>query len=517
MTRKITAAEALLRCAADSDVRVCFANPGTTEMALVSALDNIPNIKAVLGLFEGVCTGAADGYGRMIGKPALTLLHLGPGFANGIANLHNAHRANSPVVNLVGDHATWHLEADAPLTADIDSLARPVSNWTRRCGSPSGAVRDMHAAIVSASSYPQKISTLILPTDIQQAPVEYKRFAKSACETKVVAEEEVQRIAKFLSEGKDIALLLGRNALSLKGLESAAAISDITGADLLSETFVGRAERGGNLPKVTRLPYFPEPATELLSKYRSIVLVGARSPVSFFGYEGIPSSLVPKTCRLDILATELEDAENALINLSTELNCKRTFTHGASHPNGRPVGALNPESLGQAVVAVQPDNCIVVDESATSGGPYASISHLAAPHTVLQLTGGAIGQGLPCATGAAIACPDRAVIALQADGSALYTIQALWTQARESLNVTTIICSNRSYRILRIELGRTGEKDPREKAHSLTDLGNPWIDWVSIAKGFGVPATRVERSEDLAKEIEVSVKNPGPSLIEAVL
>lgn len=517
MTREITAAEAILRCAADSHVRVCFANPGTTEMAMVSALDAITGMRAVLGLFEGVCTGAADGYGRMTNRPALTLLHLGPGFANGIANLHNARRANSPIVNLIGDHATWHLEADSPLTSDIDSLVRPVSHWTRRCGSPFGAVHDMSSAIEAAGSYPKKISTLILPTDVQEATVEYRKPERLKQKASTILKKSVHRIAKLLAEEGDVALLLGRNALSKKGLDSAAAISDSTGVQLLSETFVSRAERGEGLPKVARLPYFPEPATALLRKYRSIVLVGAKPPVSFFGYKGKPSSLVPNTCTLHRLAADSEDAEEALTSLAIELNCKKAQIQKIRHERGKPLGALTPESLGQALLVAQPANCVIVDESATSGGPYGAISHTALPHTVLQLTGGAIGQGLPCATGAAIACPDRAVIALQADGSALYTVQALWTQARENLNVTTIICSNRSYRILRIELARAGENNPGDKARSLTDLGQPPIDWISVAKGFGVPATRVQSSEDLTKAIERSVENAGPHLIEAIL
>jgi acetolactate synthase-1/2/3 large subunit len=494
-------------------VEVCFANPGTTEMGLVRALDEVPEMRAVLGLFEGVCTGAAAGYGRMRGHPALTLLHLGPGLANGLANLHNARRAHAPVVNLVGDHASWHLAADAPLTSDIESLARPVSGWFRHARDAGTAPRDLVEAVAAAVSAPGAVATLVLPTDVQEGAASPCEPMTAQAPAAVSAERLASAREALSAEGT--ALLLGSSALTEVGLAAAGRIAAATGARLIAETFSARAERGAALPRATRLPYFPEPALAMLEPFRRLLLFGSRSPVAFFGYSGLPSSLVPESCRAIPVAAPGDDAVGALVELA-EAFPAAPAVRGEPRPEA-PVGDLTPESLALALCAVQPDGAIVVDEAATSGGPYAEISHRAPPHTVLQLTGGAIGQGMPCATGAAIACPERPVISLQADGSGLYTLQALWTQAREGLDVTTVLCSNRSYRILRIELARVGIAQPGEKASALTDLGTPDLDWTQLATGFGVPAARVERAEDLHRELERALREPGPHLIEAVL
>ncbi len=507
------AAEALLRTAVRAGVDVCFANPGTTEMALVRALDRVPEMRAVLGLFEGVCTGAADGYGRMRRTPALTLLHLGPGLANGLANLHNARRAHTPIVNLIGDHASWHLHADAPLTSDIESLARPVSPWFHHTTHSDAAPADTARAIAAAGSAPGRVATLVLPTDAQDGPGE--PCDPLAADGATAVPQDRVAAARAALKGGPCALLLGANALTEEGLAAAGRIAAATGSELIAETFVARAERGGAHARATRLPYFPEPALAMLAPVRELLLFGAREPVAFFGYPGVPSSLVPEETQVCPVSGVSEDSVAVLEELAADFpNVARA---PAAPLPGVPNGPLDAESLAAALCAAQPEGAIVVDESATSGGPYTELAHRAPAHSVLQLTGGAIGQGMPCATGAAIACPDRPVINLQADGSGMYTLQALWTQAREGLDVTTIICSNRSYRILRIELARVGVKKPEEKASALTDLGQPDLDWTQFAAGMGVPATRVTRAEELHREILVALSEPGPHLIEAVL
>src|SRR5213082_1858792 len=205
----MTGAEAVLQTAAAAGVEVCFANPGTTEMALVNALDRMPSVRAVLGLFEGVCSGAADGYARMGGRPALTLLHLGPGLSNALANLHNARRARSPVVNLVGDQATWHRAADAPLTSDIVSLARPVSRWVRESRSAATVAQDAAEAIAAAQEPPGGVATLILPSDCQaaEAPGPVKPIAVAPARR--VSADTVERVAARLRGREKAALFLG--------------------------------------------------------------------------------------------------------------------------------------------------------------------------------------------------------------------------------------------------------------------------------------------------------------------
>ena len=510
-------AESLIRTAIAAGVEVCFANPGTTEMPLVLAIDAIPGIRAILGLFEGVCTGAADGYARMAGKPAFTLLHMGPGFANGIANLHNARRARSPVVNLIGDHATWHLEADAPLTSDIVSLARPVSSWLRTSRSAGALSQDIADAIAAARRAPGQVASLIVPSDYQTEEVNGPLSPVEVSDTPAIDGRALSEAASALRSGRPAALLLGGQALRERGLVAAARIAEASGCSLLCDTFPARLERGAGLPSVERVPYFPEHALQALSKFAFLLLVGTTEPVAFFGYPGLPSRLTPPGCRAVVLARTGEDVAGALESLAKHLGAPKSPALPGLHRPPRPQGALTPQSLGEAIAAVQPEGAIVMDEGATSGFPYFAASAAVPRYTYLCHIGGAIGGGLPCATGAAVACPGRKVLALQADGSGMYTLQALWTQAREQLDISTVVCANRSYRVLRIELARAGIKEPGPQATALTDLSHPVIDWVALARGMGVPATRAETTEQVVIQLERGLGEPGPYLIEAVL
>jgi acetolactate synthase-1/2/3 large subunit len=474
-------------------------------------------MRAVLALFEGVCTGAADGYARMSGKPAMTLLHLGPGLANGLANLHNARRANTPIVNVIGDQATWHRAADAPLTSDIVSLASPMSGWVRETKSPSAIAGDMADAIAASLTPPGKVATLIVPSDCQWDPAGDASKPRTVAPRAKVAGSTIDNIAKILRAKKPTTILLGGHALSVAGLRSAARVASASGCKLMTETFTARIERGAGIPNPTRLPYFPEQAIEALKGTQMLILAGAKSPVAFFGYQGLPSSLVPEGCACETLAHVEDDVAGALEALGDALGAPKDVPIPPAKRPALPTGKLDPASLGAALAALQPEGAIIMDESATSGGPYAAMAGGAAPHTSLALTGGAIGQGFPCATGAAIACPDRRVIDFQADGSGMYTVQALWTQARESLNVTTILCSNRAYRILQMEAARAGNVEMGRNARSLTMLQPPEIGWAQLAKGFGVPGVRVETADDLVKQLERALKEPGPNFIEAIL
>ena len=510
-------AEALIRSAVASGVDVCFANPGTTEMPLVAALDRVSGMRPVLALFEGVCTGAADGYARLTDRPAMTLLHLGPGFANGIANLHNARRARSPLVNVIGDHASWHLAADAPLTSDIVSLANPVSGWVRSVRRAEDVAADTVAAIEAALAPPGQVATLIVPADCQWNEAHGVAATARRVAPAAVASDRIERAARALRDG-DAALLLGGVALRGAGLRAAARVRAASGARLMHDVFVARLERGADLPALERLPYFPEQAIASLANVRSLVLAGTREPVSFFGYPNVPSRLAPEACERIELAAPDEDVVGALDALAEALGAPRDVPAlpGASRP-GVPGGALDVATLGQAVAALQPEGAIVVDEAATSGAVWFALAGSAPRHTVLGLTGGAIGQGLPTAVGAAIACPQRKVIALQADGSGMYTAQALWTMARESLDVVVVLCANRAYRILQLEVARAGIAEPGPAARALTELSNPTLDWCALARGMGVPAARATDAASFVKEFSRALADPGPALIEAWL
>jgi acetolactate synthase I/II/III large subunit len=502
-----------LQAASAAGVSVCFANPGTTEMPLVGALDQVPGVRAVLGLFEGVCTGAADGYGRMTGRPAATLLHLGPGLANGLANLHNARRARTPILNIVGDHASWHLKYDAPLTSDIESLARPMSGWYRSVAGAEHLWQDTVDGVMASMAAPGCVATLVLPVDFQQlpAPQQIKR-AVATPPAPAFDEARVGTVLQALRGRAKVVFLLGDRALSRRGHVAAGRIAAATGARLYSETFPARTERGGGLPDIDRLPYFPEAALAVL-KDAVVVLAGAIAPVAYFGYEGLPSELAPPES-LVTLAVPGEAADQALERLAELLDAPTLPSAAARQPYSVPDGPLSPQAIGRLLSNALPPDAIVSVEGGTCGYPFVTASAQAEHHTILTNTGGAIGQGLPVALGAAVACPDRRVFALQSDGSAQYTIQSLWTMARERLPVVMLITSNRRYGILQTELGRSGI-EPGPQAQRLTLLDDPPFDWVALAQGYGVPALSASTAEELRNALDRALAHTdGPLLIE---
>ena len=511
-------AEALVATLMDCGVDVCFANPGTSEMQLVAAIDRQHGMRAILGLFEGVVTGAADGYGRMSDKPAATLLHLGPGLANGLANLHNARRAGSPIVNLVGDHATYHLHYDAPLTSDAQGVARPMSDWVRISRSERDLPHAGAEACATALSYPGQIATVIIAADHTWNEGSAKVAATTAPSVRHVPAAMIANAAEALTgEGKK-ALFLGGRALREEELLVAGRIAAATGARLICETFAARLQRGVGRVAVERLPYFGEQATEFLKDLNTIIFVGTEPPVSFFAYPDKPSWLSPDSAKLIRFASLREDALSSLTALADLLGALDEPAC-VQVPFLPPVidGPLNAANVSAILAELMPENAIVSDESATAGFTTFAMTAGAKPHDWMMLTGGAIGQGLPLATGAAVACPDRKVIALQADGGGLYTCQALWTMAREKLDVTTIIFNNGSYAILNIELMRVGVQNPGPKALSMLDLTNPSIDWVSLSQGMGVSAVRAQTAEEFRVALEMALSSDGPSLIEAII
>jgi acetolactate synthase I/II/III large subunit len=509
----VNGAASLIATVAGAGVEVCFANPGTTEMHLVEALDEVGGMRAVLGLFEGVCAGAADGYARMAGRPALALLHLGPGLANGLANLHNAAKAGTPVLAVVGDHPTWHRGRGAPLEADVEGFARPVCTWVRTSATAAGVARDASEALVAASTPPGGVATLVVPADCAWGEADGAAPAAAPSARTTVSDAAIEAAAARVRAGATV--LLGGSALGARGLRAAGRMSHVTGCRLLAETFPARMERGGDLPAVARLPYFPEDATAALAKGSALVLAGAAAPVAFFGYPELPSELAPPGLPVEVLADRAQDAADALERLAEHVGAgTEGATSSRAAPEPEPDGPLTLGALARVVAAGQPDGAIVVDEGLTASEAYVLASARAARHSLLAVTGGSIGFGPPCATGAAVACPDRPVILLQADGSAMYTLQALWTQAREGLDVTTLLCANHSYAILRIELARAGVTEPGPRAAAMTDLADPRLDWVALASGMGVPARRATTTHELAGALAQAIREPGPHLIE---
>ncbi|MFN8036071.1 MAG: acetolactate synthase large subunit [Acidimicrobiia bacterium] len=512
-------AQSLIRTLVDGGVDVCFMNPGTSEMHFVAALDSVPAMRGVLGLFEGVATGAADGYARMAGRPAGVLLHLGPGLGNGIANLHNARRAFTPVVNIVGDHATYHKQYDAPLESDIVSLADPVSKWVRTSSSAADVSRDAADAIAAARSAPGGVATLILPADVSwsEAPAAPGATVEFPAR-RTVSQDALDAAVKALRSGEPAALLVGGSATDEPALRAASRVAGAAGAKLLCETFPARLERGAGVPAVERLGYLAEFMQMQLSGLRHLVIVDAKEPVSFFAYPGKPSRLVPEGCEVHVLASGADDALGALEAVADGLGAPAdAYANAPASRPERPSGDLTAETFASAVGALLPEGAIVVDEGNTSGLWVSTATAGAPRHDWLCLTGGAIGYGLPAATGAAIACPERPVVALEADGSAMYTLSGLWTHAREGLDITTVILDNGKYAILDLELDRVGAEAPGPKAKAMLELAPPRLDFVSIGTGMGVPSTRATTADELADQFARAVSEPGPHLVAATL
>jgi acetolactate synthase-1/2/3 large subunit len=512
-------AECLLRTLLANEVDLCLMNPGTSEMRFVSALDRLPRMRGVLGLFEGVCSGAADGYARMTGKPAATLLHLGPGLANALANLHNARKARSPVVNIVGEHSTQHLGHDAPLTADTEAFARPVSGWVLTLERATAMGEATSAAVAAALGPPGKVASLIVPADFSWSEAgEPGCPAPRLCRS-LPTNERVRDAACALRSGRAVGLLLSGSALRARGLRAAERLRAATGVRVFADRYAARMARGGDIPAVERIPYFPELAQALLAGFERLILVEARPPVSFFGYPGLRSALAPVGCAFDVLASEDQDGAGALEWLAQELGVRspERATSGAPQPALPSGDPHTTAAVGRTVGALLPEAAILSDETVSSNEQIWPHLAGAARHDHLPVTGGAIGQGLPVALGAALACPGRKVVALEADGSAMYTLQSLWTMARERLDVTIVILANRRYRILDIEMRRTGAGPVGPRADEMIDLGRPEPDWIKLAEGFGVQAARAATAEDFIREFGAAMREPGPRLIEAVL
>lgn len=515
-------AESLIRALVGGGVDTCFTNPGTSEIHLVAELDRIAEVRCVLGLFEGVVTGAADGYARMTEKPAWTLLHLGPGFGNGLANLHNASRAQVPILNVIGQHASYHLLHDTPLKSDIEGIARPYSKWLRTSRSAAEVGRDASEAVAAARTAPGQIATLIVPADVAWSAGGSVPAGAVVPRTPMPAADAVEHAAAMLRSGVRTAMLMTGNALYGKGLAIAGRIAAATGAKLFAPYPVTRLQRGADLPAVDRIAYVLEQGVEQLKEFRQLILVGAKAPMAYFASPGRDSAFTSPECRIHTLASPGEDYVGGLEALEAELSGRRSQPGAKTigEKTGRsalPEGDITLTGLAAVVGFLLPENAIVVDESMTSGRGMMAATKGAPPHDWLGNTGGSIGIAMPLAVGAAVACPSRKVLCLTADGSGMYTLQALWTMAREGLKVTTVVFANRDYAVLKREFSYLGVGQPGPRAMGMFEIGRPDLDWVQLAKGMGVPGTRVSSLAGFAKALRDGFESAGPSLIEVPL
>jgi len=509
-------AEALVATLADCGVRACFANPGTSEMHLVAALDREPRIRSVLALFEGVATGAADGYGRIAGAPAMTLLHLGSGLANGGANLHNARKGRTPIVNVIGDHATYHLHLDAPLTSDILGLARPLSIWAKSVQTPAQCGPLAAEAYAASMGIGRGPVSLILPADCAWSEPAFAAAPIAPAAAHAPNPAAIALAAQRLRAAARPAVLINGAALYGPGLAAAGRI-EAAGVRVLADTFPARLARGAGRFAPARMQYFAEMALAELAGIDLLVLVGTRPPAAFFAYPGKPSLLVPPGADVLTAVDDGGDAAAAAAMLADALDAPPAGPVAALARPDAPTGQLSVSDVAASIARWLPEDAIVADDGVTSGLAAFALTQTAAPHDWLFGTGGAIGIGMPLAIGAAVAAPARKVVALTGDGAGMYTNQALWTMAREGLDIVTVVFANRSYRILNIEFQRTGAGAMGETASRMLSLDGPAVDWAMLAKAQGVDAVRVDRAEDFDAAFARMCAQRGPALIEAVL
>ncbi|MCX2982955.1 acetolactate synthase large subunit [Halieaceae bacterium IMCC14734] len=512
-------AESLLSTLVNNEIEVCFTNPGTSEMHFVAALDEVDGMRCVLCLFEGVLSGAADGYARMARKPASTLLHLGPGLGNALANLHNAGKGHVPVVNIVGDHASYHLQYNAPLTSDITAIAGAVSDWTHTANSSAEIASDAAEAVRQAGF--GSVATLILPADVSWGDNPNGAVAKVAIEPPTaVAEALIEDAVSRLQSGANCMLMIGGREIDKSRGLLINQIAKATGARVCSDVFPTRVARGAGTAVIERLPYLAELAIDHLKDIQQLILIGAAAPVSFFAYPGVPSAIAPDACEQLQLATPDNDIDRLLAEIARRVGAIdiEPEVYPLQLPPA-PVGALDVNSAAQALAYYLPEEAVVVDESITAGMAIFPQTMKARAHDWLHLSGGSIGWGLPASVGAAIACPRRKVICLEGDGSAMYTIQALWTMAREDLDVLVIIFNNRKYSVLEMEFARTGARggSPGVKAASTLGIGSPDMDFVALATGMGVSAERADSAEAFCALLEQAMSERGPRLIDAIV
>lgn len=558
----LNGAESLVRSLIENDLELCFANPGTSEMHFVAALDKVPGLRCVLGLHETVVTGAADGYARMAEKPAATLLHTGPGLANGLSNLHNARKAWTPVVNIVGEHALSHIEHDAPLNSDIEGIARPMSHWVHTPKEAASLAQGGAEAVAQARRHPGHIATLILPANTAWDEVVDDEVIKAKTEDETEAETNAQSNAQTKDETEDevisedtpasvngpsspfsgviveqsridsvagvlesaqandeaICIILGGHCLQAKALELADQIAQQCLATLMVETFKSRWQRGAGRVSVKEIPYPVDAAVEVLAPFTHVLTVCAKAPVGFFAYPDKPSKLYPEHAQVHELAAMHDDGLQALQDLVVALGASglqpRLQTRRQHEEPEEQL--LTPDAIGVVLANRSPENAIIVDEAVTSGVGPTKRMECAAAHDWLEVCGGSIGGGMPLATGAAVACPDRKVINLQADGSGMYSLQSLWTQAREQLNVVTIVFANGSYAILKHELDNVQATSGRV-ALDMMELDRPALDWVAMSTGMGVSAKRATCVDEFRQALDEALTHNGPFLIEAVI
>lgn len=517
----VNGAEALVATLEACGVTACFANPGTTELEIVAALDRSAGIRSVPVLFEGVAVGAADGFGRMSGIPGAALLHTGAGFPNGLSAVLNAAKASSPSIAIVGDHPLAIREWNHVIASgvDIERVAAPYAKWVRRSRLTTVG-QDAADAFAAACSAPGGPATLVVPSDVAwSAGAEPGRPSAAQKPSPVSAEAVLQAAYALRLPGEAALVLHGEATVDPAALRAAADIAATTGCRVMARA--SRIVRGPDFLPVEFLPYSPMLAIEALKGIRHLVLVGAHPPIMPWTYpdRSAPMMADPE-CRIWTLARPEENVVDALTTLAAEIGGDRSRAAPQPAPGMAPVpasGTVTPDALAQSIAALIPENAIVIDESVTTGRSFYQVSAASRPHDWLRNLGGALGYGQPVAIGSAIACPDRKVIVLQGDGAAMYTPQSLWTIAHEGLNVLVVIFANRSYEVLRVDMRLRHQNVDGAVNHALTDLGTPAIDWAGLARSLGIRSARLDSMQAFNEAFAREAQTAEPALLEVIV
>lgn len=506
--------ECLVGTLINHGVDLLFTNPGTSEVGLLAEIGTSEQIRAVPVLFEGIAAGAADGYFRMTGCPAATMLHVGPGLANAWSALHNAAKARSGVVNIVGQLSEAHLEYESPLKSDLLALATSVSDVVRYPLSSARVGIDAHAAADAAKR--GKVATLVMANDVGWSDGAELATPPGAQNTDAHGALDPAAMTA-LKQGPRTLFLLGGLALDVGAQRDAAAIASATGCSVMIEWANARCERGGDLPSWARIPYPVDEAVRTLAAYDTIVLCGAAEPIAFFNYRNSPSRLAAPSARVIDLHAEGADVRLALGA------ARRALASDPARPCHPPASRYtygapkSPDPVSAAIAAALPEDAIIVNEAITSASDLFAASAAAPRHTWLDNLGGSIGFALPAAIGAAIGAPGRRVIALCGDGSTMYSLQGLWTMARENLDITVLVFANRAYKILINELVQASDAHLNDRTFSLLQLDNPAIGWAKLSGSLGVDATRVHSFDQLKAALTLALDTQGPRLIEVVI
>ena len=517
--RKMNGAAAFFKSIVDNGIDTIFACPGTSEMQVVDEV-GYSNLRVVLCLFENSVTGMADGYARMLDKPALGMVHVTCGLTNALANMHNARIANSRMIIFGGGVHVAH-EVNEPVHSMLQRqpyVAQIAAQCVIEARSPDQLAAAATQALKASNDGAGKIVYVYGPNNAVWGESSFQgKLTSSAEQRQRVSTATISSIADTLKAGKKTAFILDNLALREEGLEILGRIAEGAGGRLFREWLPSRIAMGAGRVRTETLPYGGAEGRELLSEFDQIVLVGAKIPVCPFSYENQPWVKIPENCNVHTLATADHDILAALEELATQLDLPEKASNRYNRKPGEPpTGPLSGNSIVQSLSILMPADSIVLDEAMLENVMFPLLMDGAAPFDFMAACpGGAIGAGPPVACGAAIACPNRKVILLEGDFSLMQGNTALWSMAQHNLDICVINYNNEGSASLSTELARVRQGEAQPKSIELLRIRKPTIDYAAMAESMGVPASRAETAEEFHLQLTKAMSTKGPHFIDA--